>query len=548
MTPHATSSANSPRRPRRAPAKVRQTRREAARAQQAAEAEAQGLTDKIMDHAAGAAAAAQTAAAITCGSLTPAELQAWMTDLEARLAAIQKCPEQNLGEIEEQVARSAREPLRLIAERAAQAKANATPCQCSHPQCRRLGLELTRQKFLRRTINSRFGPLNVFRAYGWCAQCEQWHFPADYALGLGRKSPASPYIQEISALLVSKMPSEQAEMVARRFGLDLSRCTLHREAHRQGLKAETLRAEANAQLDAWSDIQKLAAESAAGPSLQPFTLVIQIDAWNLRERDGWGQTAILRAKNEAPSRWHWVYMGTVFRLDHRGETAGQRAVISERGFVATRLGIEELTRQLHREAIRRGLGQAKQVLIIADGAVWIWNLAKDRFPEALQRLDLWHADENLWEVAHDLYGRGTPEARAWITPLLDQVRDDQTPAVIQTLRELQPTLLAAEQKKLETKIEYFQNNAHRMKYKAVLQAREAVEAGQATPEQIILANQPVGSGPIESTCRQYQCRFKRTGQFWTLPGDEALLALETLWRNGRWTDLYPHAKDPAALN
>jgi hypothetical protein len=37
--------------------------------------------------------------------------------------------------------------------------------------------------------------------------------------------------------------------------------------------------------------------------------------------------------------------------------------------------------------------------------------------------------------------------------------------------------------------------------------------------------QPLGSGAVESTCSQYQRRFKRTGQFWSLEGDEAFLAL-----------------------
>lgn len=60
-----------------------------------------------------------------------------------------------------------------------------------------------------------------------------------------------------------------------------------------------------------------------------------------------------------------------------------RAFITERGFVATRQGLEALTAQLHREAITRGLGQAQQVLVIADGAVWIWNLVKDRFPKPI---------------------------------------------------------------------------------------------------------------------------------------------------------------------
>jgi hypothetical protein len=489
------------------------------------------------------AAAAAQAIAITQGHLTQVELQTWLKDMEARLQVIEQHPEQNLGHIEEQIAASAREPMRLITQRAAQAKANATPCQCS--QCQR---ELTHQKVLPRTIDSRFGPLVLWRDYGWCSECEEWHFPADYALGLGRKAPASPYIQEITALLVTKMPPEQAVRVAERFGLDLSRCTLHREAHRQGLKAQAVRAQASAQLDSWEDIQAVAGQIAAEPPSHAFTLVLEIDAWNIRERDNWGKTKELREQKKDLSRWHWVYMATVFRLDHRGQTAGERALISQRGYVATRLGIEELTRQLHREAIQRGLGQAQQVLVIADGAVWIWNVAKDRFSDARQRLDLYHADENLWAVANDLYGKGTPEARAWVAPLLQQVRDDQTLAMIQTLAELKPTLLQAQQEKLQTKIEYFEHNAGRMKYKEIIQARKALEEGSATAEQIQLANQPLGSGAIESTCRQYQCRFKRTGQFWTMAGDEALMCLETFWRNGRWQELYPHAKNLAALN
>jgi len=504
-------------------------------------AQAAGLTEEIMAHGSAQATAA-AAAAITRGQLTAAELEAWRLDYEARLAAIQQHPEQNLGHIEEALAAATQEPLRLLAERAAQAKANATACQCH--QCQR---ELTDQRCLPRGIDSRFGRLRLWRCYGRCPKCETWQFPADYALGLGKKASASPYVQEIAALLVTKMPPEQAVTVAQRLGLDLARCTLDREARRQGLKAQARRAESLAQGDTWAGCQQLARDTE-GPPTQPFTLVIEIDAWNIRERDDWGQTKALRARGEKPERWHWVYMGTVFRLDHRGRTAGARAVISERGFVATRLGLEALTAQLYREALHRGLAQAQQVLVIADGAVWIWNLARDRFPGARQQLDLWHADEHLWAVAQQLYGKGTPEAAAWVAPLLEQVRGDQTTTVIATLAELKPRLLAAQQKKLQTEIEYLEHNADRMKYKDILDARAAVELGTATDAQCDLANQPLGSGAIESTCRQYQCRFKRTGQFWTTAGDEALLCLETLWRNGRWHELYPHAKSSAALN
>lgn len=520
---------------RRAPSPIRKARRQV-------QAQTEELTSQIMAQGAATAQAAQAAAALTQAYLTPAEQQTWISDLEARLKTIQEHPEQNLGHIEEQLARAAQEPLRLVAQRAAQAKANATPCQCL--QCQ---IPLQNQQYLARTINSRFGPLRIFRGYGWCAPCAQWHFPADYALGLGKKAPASPYLQEICALLTTKMPPEQAVLVAERFGLDLSRCTLHREAHRQGLKAEELRLQTTAQQDHWDSLKELARPSE-GPPLQPFTLVIEIDAWNIRERDHWGQTKTLREQKKELERWHWVYMATVFHLDHRGHTAGDRSVISQRGYVATRLGLEDLTRQLYAEALARGLAQAQDVLVIADGALWIWNLAKDRFPHARQRLDLYHADEHLWAIANQRFGRGTPEARAWVAPLLEQIRLDQTPCVITALAELKPRLLAAEQAKLQTQIQYFENNADRMKYKDIIQARQALEEGRATLEQIRLANEPLGSGAIESTCRQYQCRFKRTGQFWTLSGDEALMCLETLWRNGRWHQLYPHAQPANARN
>ena len=65
------------------------------------------------------------------------------------------------------------------------------------------------------------------------------------------------------------------------------------------------------------------------------------------------------------------------------------------GYVATE-GIEAFQRQLYTEALQRGLLQAELVLIIADGAIWIWNIAEDRFKGAIQRVDLHHVQEHLW--------------------------------------------------------------------------------------------------------------------------------------------------------
>jgi hypothetical protein len=260
----------------------------------------------------------------------------------------------------------------------------------------------------------------------------------------------------------------------------------------------------------------------------PFTMVVEIDAWNIRERDNWGRTKVFRKAGKDTNRWHWVYTGTVFRLDQRGTTLSGRPVITERGYVATRKGLDRFQRQLYAEAVQRGFLQAELVLIIADGAIWIWNIVEDRFKGAMQRVDLHHVQEHLWGLANEIYGSGTVAAREWVQPLISWLdrRKEGALDVISSLEEMKLTgknRTKEQHKAIDLEINYFKEHQHRMNYKA----------GKAL-------GQPVGSGAIESTCSQYQRRFKLTGQFWSLEGDEAFLALSTLHRNGRWKKLFPY--------
>src|SRR5437588_3340670 len=173
-TPSTSLPAESARQVRRAQS------RQTARVHSSAQAQNQCLTQEIMDDAWAKAAAAAQAASLAKAQLAESEVQAWLKDMDRRLEIIFAHPEQHLGHIEEALAHAVKEPLRLLAQRAAQVKANAAPGQCH--ECHS---QLTHQKNLCRTIHSRFGPLTVWRRYGWCPRCGQWHFPADYALGLG---------------------------------------------------------------------------------------------------------------------------------------------------------------------------------------------------------------------------------------------------------------------------------------------------------------------------------------------------------------------------
>jgi len=454
----------------------------------------------------------------------------WREDLRKRLEQLHQHPEQGLGFIEEHIRQASLELQRLLVQKAMQQKANTVEETC--PDC---GARLTdKKRRVVRWIDAYCGKVKLVRTHGWCPHCQRWHFPADRALGLREDSTASPLVQEVCALLVSKMPAEQAEAICLRVtGRRLSRSTLARETQRQGDHAITVRRQL---LDAPLWVAPAAKVTAGQDQLsEPFTLVIQIDAWNVRERDHWGQTQKRRRKNLEVERWHWVYTGTCFRLSHRckkGRCKNKlRAIITERSYVATRGGVAALMQQLYYEARARGLARAQRVLVIADGALWIWNLFEDRFPDAVQRLDLYHANTYVWAVANELHGKGTPQARQWVKPLLKQIRNDQVTKVITQLEELKPRLAEAAAKAADEAIEYYHNNRKRMKYKEGRKRKE-----------------PVGSGAIESTCRQLQCRMKRCGQFWSTRGDEALLCLEMFWRNERWEMLFPHAKLTAVAN
>jgi hypothetical protein len=441
--------------------------------------------------------------------------------LERSIECLAQASDQNLGHLEVQAAHDVGELLRHAVERGAQAKADATPPTC--PVC---GHALSRLSAGHpRTFECRHGSITIERTRGYCKRCRKWRTPADTALGLEDTAGYSPAVQDMAALLASKLPVEEASVVLEHLtGVKLPRATLDREAKRQGERAQRLRT----RLDEQAPTQKHQLEL----TLEPYQRIIQLDAWNIRERDDWGRSAALRRKGREPERWHWVYTGTCFRLDHRGQTAGGRPVISQRGFVATRQGLDGLRQQLHAEALRRGLGQAAGALVIGDGAVWIWRLADDRFPQARQRLDYYHAVEHLAAVGRALFGEDKEPFKSWLKPLVQQLKNQ---SCVKVIGQLQEALAALPRSKVAEavarEVNYFQEHQARMDYRAARRAGE-----------------PIGSGAIEATCRQAQCRFKRPGQFWSRTGDEALMCLETFWRNDRWHLLFPHSSFNPARN
>jgi len=153
--------------------------------------------------------------------------------------------------------------------------------------------------------------------------------------------------------------------------------------------------------------------------------------------------------------------------------------------------------RIYTEAWRRGWEWATIKVVMGDGAVWIWNLADQHFPGAIQIVDLYHAREHLWKIAALLHPHDQAAKKLWMTPMKDLLDDGDIEPLVTHLREIAAAHAgaAALSQELLKEAEYFATNADRMRYP------EFREKGLF-----------VGSGVIEAGCKSViGSRLKRSG-------------------------------------
>lgn len=80
---------------------------------------------------------------------------------------------------------------------------------------------------------------------------------------------------------------------------------------------------------------------------------------------------------------------------------------------------QQFGERIFTEAIRRGLRQAVMHIVLGDGAPWIWNIAAEHFPGAIEIADLYHAREHLQDLAKILYS--PLQAKPWADQRIEQL-------------------------------------------------------------------------------------------------------------------------------
>ena len=210
-------------------------------------------------------------------------------------------------------------------------------------------------------------------------------------------------------------------------------------------------------------------------------------------------------------------LGCVFTQTHLDDEARPVRDDGSTTYVGAIETAEEFGQRIFTESIRRGGRRAEQVIVLGDGAVWIWNIADLHFPGAIQIVDLYHAREHLSALAKVVYGPGSPEAKTWAEARITQLDAGDIEAVIAAMNRLRPRNEAIKNEVRKT-VGYFQTNAERMRY------RQFRNQGLF-----------VGSGVIEAGCKTIiGLRLKQSGMRWTVRGANAIIALRCCEISGRW--------------
>jgi hypothetical protein len=176
---------------------------------------------------------------------------------------------------------------------------------------------------------------------------------------------------------------------------------------------------------------------------------------------------------------------------------------------------EEFGKLLWATGCRLNADLSPELIFVGDGALWIWNLVGKYYPQAVQILDWFHAEEHLEAVA-DAAFTDVAQRAAWLEPLTQALWDGQVEDVIQACKALTETCQKASQAAT-----YFSNNAERMRY-----------------DRFRAAGYMIGSGTIESACKQIVThRLCLPGAQWEVAGAIHTAKARASWLSGTWSSL-----------
>lgn len=362
-----------------------------------------------------------------------------------------------------------------------------------------------------RTILSLFGEVSLRRNYYYDPDGKTGRYPMDVALGLENRY--TPGVVRLICRAAARDSYQAASADLQAYaGLDVDSRQINRMARRMGPGMR----------------EHLENETASVETLPVPRMYISCDGTGIPMRKAeLKETAAKDTGGSAKTKE--VKIGCVFTQHPKDSEAPFRDCDST-SYIATLRRCHQFGPLLRKEAYRRGMGRADEIIFIADGAAWIWEIVRTCFPGARQILDYYHAHEYLCEIVTVIFGKDSPPGKSQLAHWKEMLFADRVNDVIKEmhLEASKHSLSAEDRKSIEGKIGYIEHNKERMlygTYKAL--------------------GYFYGSGVVEAGCKTVVGdRAKQSGMFWSTQGAEDVLCMRTALSSNRF-DTYWDQKHAA---
>ncbi len=335
------------------------------------------------------------------------------------------------------------------------------------------------------------------RAYYGCPHCHQGHYPLDRRLGIQPGEMSAEVIRLAALAGVQDAFDASSEWLAQAALLELSPNSIRKACQQVG---EAIMRQEQALIDQSQDLAHPLERKRDAD--KPQRLDGSLDGFYILLEDGWRQ----------------MKGGVWWQIDGQGKTC-------QAHYYADTAPGDTFADLVWATGFEHQADQVSELIFVADGVEWVWNIVQQHYPQAVQIVDWFHACQYLSPVAAAAF-KDPLERPTWLETVKTLLWEGELDAVIAACAQLVNPALSREDDPAQQAVSYYTHNRQRMDYPAF----------RAKGYQI-------GSGVMESGCQQIGLeRLKIAGARWSEAGARKVAKARAAYLSRRWHQLTPPSR------
>jgi len=387
------------------------------------------------------------------------------------------------------------------------------------------------------TLATAFGKVTFPRQRVLCKTCGKWVTPLNEALGLHEeeKERTTLALQQLSSLCAVSQPYRLAEKMVKEITQDpevISHQQIKLIVDQEGDRLRQYE-EQERKYISYGVIREIVDEVRTGQPRSPTRSATRSGRFYIC-LDG-----ILVRSHKGKGHWHEGKIG--FLCTDERESVGKkgRLRIPNKHYISSYENSAVLGSRVYAEAVKMGMREYMEVILLGDGARWVRLVRIQCFPYAIYVLDWYHLHRKVCRAFRYTFPRDKTLRRKLRRPITRQLWKGQKEDALKHLKELYAQLLSEGKQDLLEKreglaelIAYVESNWEGI-----------VDYCQMQKDGYLIASTLVENAANLVVAKRQK---KHQGMHWDRKSADSLSALRTLWLNEEWDAYWRQRRQKAA--